>query len=678
MIINSRILRLVLLFAIFLTTTITFAQVNTPETSPELIQLSLEELMELKVDVVYSASKYEQKVTEAPSSISIITAEEISKYGYRSLAEILRSIRGFQITNDRNYSFLNVRGFGLPGDYNTRILLLIDGHSINDNIYNMALLGREFPLEIDLIDRIEVVRGPSSSLYGTSAFFAVINVITRNGGLLKGAEISGETGSLHSYKERLSYGNTFDNGLEMLVSGSYYDSKGDERLYFKEFDDPSANNGIADDLDYERYKNLFAKITFRNFTLQSDYHYRKKGVPTASFDTIFNNYRLYTVDKQFWVDMKYENTYSNGLKALARVNYNYYNYYGEYPFAGDPAAGEDEVVINKDSAKGEWIDSELQLVNTCLDKHKVSYGVYYRKNLQQDQKNYYIGADWGLLNDKRDSDNWALYLQDEFTVINNLIFNAGLRYDYYDTFGETINPRAALIYAPADKTTVKLVYGRAFRAPNVYELYYNDGGITQKPAFNLKPEIINTYEAIYEQYIGGNLYGTISGFYYTIEDLITLQTDPSDGLLVFRNVDEVQARGVEFELIGKWKNGLEGIVSYTFQKTENKQTGNILPNSAKHLAKLNMDVPLLKDRIYLGVEEQYTSKRKNVSGTYTDGFFITNLTLFSRNILKNLEVSAGVYNLFDEKYSDPASEEHKQKNIEQDGRTFRLKLTYKF
>ena len=96
-----------------------------------LVDMSLEELMNV---TVYGASRFEQKVTEAPASISIITADEIKKYGYRTLADILRSVRGFYVTNDRNYNYLGVRGFGRPGDYNTRVLTLLDGHRINENI----------------------------------------------------------------------------------------------------------------------------------------------------------------------------------------------------------------------------------------------------------------------------------------------------------------------------------------------------------------------------------------------------------------------------------------------------------------------------------------------------------------------------------------------------------------
>src|SRR5512142_1059487 len=233
------------------------------EAAADLKQLSLEELMNIEVQTIYSASKHEQKVTEAPSSVSIVTSAEIKQYGYRTLADILRSVRGFYVTNDRNYSYVGVRGFGRPGDYNSRILLLIDGHRTNDNIYDQAFVGTEAIIDVDLIDRVEIVRGPGSSLYGSNAFFAVVNVVTKRGRDVRGVEISGEAGSFNTTKGRLTYGGRSQNGLEAVASGTSYGSRG-QSLYFPEFDpaistDPrAANGGISDRSDYDRTKSIFA------------------------------------------------------------------------------------------------------------------------------------------------------------------------------------------------------------------------------------------------------------------------------------------------------------------------------------------------------------------------------------------------------------------------------------
>jgi iron complex outermembrane receptor protein len=630
-----------------------------------------------EIPSVFGASKYEQKVTEAPSSVSIVTADEIKKYGYRTLADILGSIRGFYTTYDRNYHYLGVRGFNRPGDYNSRILLLADGHRINDYIYDMAPIGTDFPIDVDLIDRVEVIRGPSSSLYGASAFFGVINVITKSGRDLKESEVSGEAASHETYKGRFSYGNRFQNGFEMLLSGSIYDSEGDD-WYYKEFDDPTTNYGQAEGVDDDQYHSFFLKASFNDFAFQGVYSSREKGIPTSPWEIEFNNPQNRTTDDYIYLDLKYEHSFSNQLDVLARIYYDRYEYDGDYLWdwadPGDPPF----LVLNKDFAYGKTLGTELQFRKRLFETHKFVLGGEYRDNFRQDQGTYDEDPFWEYIDDKRDSNNWAVYLQDEFQILENLIFNAGVRYDHYDNFGGTTNPRLALIYNPVEKTTLKLLYGEAFRAPNFYELFYHDGPDVQKNNPDLDPETINTYELVLEQYLGNHLRGVATGFYYKIEDLITQQIDPADDLLVFNNVEEIEAKGIELELEGKWASGLTGRISYTYQETEDQNTGKILTNSPKHLAKFNLIVPLFEEKIFANAEVQYTGERKTLADREADDFFVTNLTLFSQNLLQGLEASVSVYNLFDKEYDDPGFGEHLQDVIEQDGRIFRFKLTYAF
>jgi len=661
------ILSLCFLVVLFFPTTFSYAQGD----ARDITELSLEELMNIKV---YGASKYAQKATEAPSSITIITADEIRKYGYQTLAEILRSVRGFYVTHDRNYDYLGIRGFSPPTDFNSRVLLLVDGVRTNDNIYNGAFIGTEFILDVDLIDRIEIIRGPSSSLYGSNAFFGVINVITRKGGDMRGAEVSGSAGSFDTYKARLSYGNAFKNGLDMIISGSYYTSDGEDRLYFRAFDDPATNNGVAEDLDGDRYYSLFAKFSYQDFTLEGAFIDRKKEIPTASYDTLFNIPGTETTDGTAFIDLKYAHVFGNNLDLMARVNYNHYYYDGDYKYDYADPGDSPLLITNKDYARGTWLGTEVQINKTLFEKHRVNAGVEFRNNIRQQQKNY---DEEVYLDDNRDSTFWAVFIQDEFRILENLILNAGVRHDHYENFGGTTNPRIALLYRPWEMTVCKLIYGQAFRAPNAYELYYTDGE-RQKPNPDLDPETIETYELVIDQFIGKSLRGSISGFFYRIEDHIVFQTDPEDGMLVFRNLDEVEAQGIELELEGTLENGIRGRISYTFQESENKQTGKDLPNSPQHLAKLNLILPVFRENIFLGIEEQYTSERKTVSATDIDDFFLTNVTLLSKNLLKNLEASVSVYNLLNEKYEDPGSQEHLQDTLEQNGCSVRAKITYVF
>src|ERR1035437_5875488 len=223
------------------------------ETSPtpkaaDLTELPLEALMDIEVPKVYGASKLEQKATEAPASVTIITADEIKKYGHRTLADVLQSVQGFNVSYDRDYAFLGARGLSL-GDFNERMLLLVDGQRVNNDYNDGAAIGTDFILDVDLIERVEVIRGPGSVLYGNNRFFGVTKMVTRRGQQLNGVEASTEYGSFDTYKARVSYGKLYTNGVEVLLSGTYYDSGGQDRLYYKEFDSPALNRGVAQNLD---------------------------------------------------------------------------------------------------------------------------------------------------------------------------------------------------------------------------------------------------------------------------------------------------------------------------------------------------------------------------------------------------------------------------------------------
>ena len=654
------------------------------ESKPDLMDMSVEQLMSVEVATVYGASKYEQKVTEAPASVSIVTADEIRKYGYRTLADALRSVRGFYVTSDRNYDFIGVRGFNRPGDYNSRILLLVDGHRINDNVFDTAPIGTEFPIDMDLIDRIEVIRGPSSSLYGTNAFFGVINVITRQPGDLQGTELSGSAGSFGTYESRVSYGHEYASGLGVLLSGSLMHSDGPDTLYYKEFQ--ALNGGVAQHADGDQDYRLYGKFSLRDFTLVGAYASRTKHVPTASFGTVFNDARFQTTDSHGFLDLKYLHDFGDQTQLTARAFYDRYYYHGDYPTDKEPANSDTTappvatplVVLNKDLAWGNWWGGELQLTKTLPGRNKVSLGTEFRDNSLQRQQNYDALPYQVYLDDRRSSSIWALYLQDEIQLLDSLILSAGVRYDHYQSFGGTSNPRLALIYQPAQGSALKLLYGSAFRAPNAYELYYDDRvNILGNPT--LKPEKIQTYEAVYEQYFHEHYRSSISGVYYRVHDLITSEPVPdSNGATRYVNVDSINARGVELELEGKWQGGLVGKLSYTFQRAEDASSGAALTDSPDHLAKLNLTAPLYGNLLFAGFEEQYQSSRLTLGGNRTGASYLSNLTLFSRGVLPGLHLSASVYNLFDARYADPGSPNQVQDSIEQNGRSFRLKLDYRF
>jgi iron complex outermembrane receptor protein len=648
------------------------------QSGEDLTGKSLEDLASLKVDSVYSASKYMQKVTEAPASVTIITREEIQRYGWRTLADILGSVRGFYVSYDRQYAYVGVRGFARPGDFNSRILLLLDGHRVNENIYDGGYIGTDSSVEVDLIERIEIVRGPSSSLYGTNAFFAVINVITRRGEAVKGGEVSAEVASFNTFRGRLSFGHKWGSGTELLLSGTLYGSRGQRRLYFREFDSPATSNGIARNLDGDRFQNVLLTVTHRGFTLQSSLVSRKKEVPTASFGALFNQAPDWSVDTRGYVDLSYHRVLAGDTQMMGRVYYDHYEFDAVVPYAGsDPKSA--QPVINHDFSLGSWWGGELQLSRKMFRRHQLTGGFDYRHNLRQRQVNFDAEPYFSYADTRPRTSNYGLYLQDEISLHDHLKFNAGVRYDRYSTFGGVFNPRFAVIWQPLARTTIKLLHGRAFRAPNVYELYYSTPVFQASP--DLRPERIRTSEIILEQYFGSHFRFSVSGFDNRISGLINQELLSDGTTLQFRNLGRVGARGLELEAEGRLKNGIQGRASYSFQRATDLGDGSWINNSPRHLGKLNLTGPLIRKRLFGGLELQYLSRRRTLLLAPQEdarSVLLPNFTLFSPALFKGLDVTFSLYNLFDQRYGHPGGDEHTQNIIEQDGRAARLKLTYRF
>jgi outer membrane receptor for ferrienterochelin and colicins len=633
----------------------------------DLTNLSLEALMEIEVPKVYGASKFEQRTTEAPSSISLVSSDEIKKYGHRTLGDVLQSLQGFHVSYDRNYAFLGTRGVNL-GDFNSRALLLINGHRVNNNLTDGAFIDSAFILDVDLIDRVEVIRGPGSVLYGNNAFFGVINVVTRTGKQLNGAELSGEFAEFDTYKGRVTYGKSFTNGLQFLVSGSLYDSDGPDKLFYKEFS--GQNRGIARGLDDDFFGSFFGSINYHDFTLEGGFISREKGNPTAQHGTTFNDPRLRTTDERSYAALKYAHSFPDIVDVTAQVYYDRSVFDIFYP----AVFGSGTNTLDFSSAErdvGEWWGAELQFNKRLYDRHVVTLGAEYRDDFRQEQN---LSRGGTTLEDRQ---SHGVYGQGDVELHDKLRLNGGLRYDQYGDYDPAFNPRVALIAQPFERSTIKAIYGTAFRVPNFLEL-----ALAQNPD-ELEPEEITSYELVYEQGITRHLRTSASAFYNRMDGLIAFENGG------FTNFDAA-TRGMELAVEGSWSNGVRTRLSYTLQNTERLSRGVDLPDSPEHLIKLNVSVPLWKDKVFAGLEYQYTSQRGSlhnttaggqpatVRGESTGGYGVVNLTLYSRELIENLEFSASVYNLFDRTYADPATRFHVQDTLERDGRSFRLKMTYRF
>lgn len=649
------------------------------EMARRLRELSLEELLEVRIGTVFAVSRHEQRLEEAPASVSIVTGDDIRKRGYLRLSEVLQGVRGFYTTYDRSYSYVGVRGVGRPGDYGGRVLVLIDGHRLNDPIYNEAFNGGEFPIDLALVERVEVVRGPGHTLYGDNAFLAVVNVIPKRGAQLGGVETSGTAASFDDYTGRLSYGTRTAGGLDVLISGTFRESAGQGALYFPEYAG-SAAGGYARGLDGEGVKQLYTALSYEDFTVSWFFGERRKEVPTAQYEAVFDQGPNWVRDQRWGVGVKFDRTVGDDWRVFAKVAFDRYEFEGLGPYESWEPAFADPYIMNRDLAEATYWSAESEVSRTFFEQHRLALGAEVRQDVELRQRNWdYLEPAVLNLDTRNSAERFGIFLQDDYAVRTNVILSAAVRYDHFSTFGNTVNPRGSVVYQLDSRDTLKLLYAEAFRSPNAYELYYTVPGYRGNA--ELGPERGRSYELIWAREWDDVWRTEASLFLHDLRGFITPALD-ANGDYTFENLDRVISMGGEMEVTGRWDNGVRVRAAYTLAEvTEDRPGGGgerTPANSPTHLVKAGVTVPVYRDEVFATVEGVGMSERDTGAGDTVSGMATANFIVFGRALLPGLEVTAGVFNVFDHRYSDPVSTDIRGATVRQDGRTFRVRLTYRF
>ena len=629
-----------------------------------------ERMLLADVPGVFAASKYDQPLSDAPADVSIVTRAEIIRYGWLTLADVLRGVRGFLISTDRNYSYAGVRGFNRTGDYNSTILLTVDGHRVNDNIYNQALLGTEGVVDLDLVERVEIVRGAGSSLYGSNAFFGVINLVTRRGRDIGGAEGSVAVGSQESYGGRLTLGDRVGSNSEYLLSVNAGHTDGDRSIVFPAF--RAFAGGTATNGDSDRWVKALGKWRTGDFTMSALYDTREKQIPTAPFNAVFDDGRNKTVDSRGWVEARYDGVIAGGnLTARAAVD--------DYRYSGDLVVDFTPDTINQDRSHGTWWSAEMTYTRAVSEAVTLVAGAEWQSDLKNQQTNTTTtagGMPRGIYIpytiETEKLSYWAAYAQAEVRIAPGWDASIGLRNDNYQSFGSVTDPRLALIYQPSGDLTFKTIYGQAFRAPNAYELFYNDGGVSQKVSQGLQPERIRTTEVLAAWRMAPD-WRTVGTFYFNrITDLIRTVADPQDGLLIYQNSQSAIGRGLEAEVEGRTPFGLEIFATATVQ------LGELAVTAPRSQVKGRLAQSLAGDTVVVALEAVYLSPRRTLVDTTIAGQTLTNLAITAQKLAPGLRVTGLVQNLFNTSLADPAGPEHPVDRIPSPGRQFWLKLDQAF
>jgi outer membrane receptor protein involved in Fe transport len=638
-----------------------------------LSTIPLEELMQMRV--VTAASKFAQPISDAPSSVVILTASDIRAFGWRTLADALATLPGLYVTNDRNYTYLGARGFLRPGDYNSRFLLLVDGVRINDAVYDQALIGTEGLIDMDMVKRIEFVPGPGSAVYGSNALFGVINVVTRDGSGLPGVQGAVTAAGQGERKARTSYGWHGQNGADLLLSASAFNRAGRD-LYYPEFDladTPDTNGGVARHLDWDRAQNFLVKGSYGGVTLSASHVARTRGIPTASFGAVFNAPNS-TRDTQTSMSLAWNGQLAPALALAVQLQSGQADYVGAgwYPDADGVAR------LNIDGAHARWYGASMHATLTNLPRQKIVIGAELGRDAHRDQVNYNEQPYEPLLDDHRSGMRRAVFVEDEIRLPAGFLVNAGVRVDDNEgTESRRTSPRVAVVYKATPGDTVKLIAGSAFRTANAYEMYYAipDMSAGILPNADLQPEKIATRELVLEHVLAGGGHATLSLFRYVVDDLISQQIDPATGKLIFRNIDHADARGLEAALDRDF-GAVRLRASYSLQLA--RGTGGApMIDSPRHLAKANLTVPLGWRGGRVGAELLCSGRRLADQGA-AGGYCMANFTVSALRLLPRTELSLSAYNATGKRYADVAGAAFAQTALAREGRTLAAKLDWRF
>jgi outer membrane receptor for ferrienterochelin and colicins len=622
---------------------------------------SLDDLLEIPVS---TASRYAQMAREAPASVTLLPSEEIERLGFRTLAEAISFVRGFYLSNDRNYSYIGVRGFSRPTDYNNRILLMLNGHPMNEDVYESALLGTEFGIDIGLVDRIEVVRGPGSALYGSEAVFAVVNVITREGKNVSGVHASVELGSNRLARGTLLGGTSTSSGIDIVASGNWFDIGGPD-LYYKEYDTPENNNGVARRMDWDKGFGVASVISTGGLRVQGTIAERTKGIPTGAYESQFNDSRSMSKDQRWSLDAAFHHPLGVAARINARVSIDGYEYEGAVVYDG---------MVEMDASTGRWVGGEVNLQWDTHPFNRVDLGVSVSKTHRADYRIWTVeGTEFS-----RDApfDLGSAYLQNTTQLFANLSLSLAARVDHHSTVGWILTPRCALIYNPWESGTLKVLYGEAFRAPTIYEMYFEDQ-VSQRSNPGLRHERIQAGELGMEQRLSQAVILYASFYQFSMRNLIDIILAPGDSLRQYRNLTETRARGIEVELLAKLTGGVTAGASVAFQSARDETTGDRMTNSPMTMAKAHCIVPV-GDYVTVAGVARYESSRLTVYGTSTDPFVVADLHVRANHLLGVFDASLLVKNLFNTKYAFPGGNEHLQPELVQDGRTFSVRVGVSF
>jgi len=639
-----------------------------------------EEILWLKEETyVSTATKTLEDISKSGATVSVITAADLKNMGARNLMDALKRIPGIGI-NAINIGIPSIEVRGVKTEYSEKVLFLVNGHSINNNLVNGGATWSHNNFMIDEIKRVEIVRGPGSALYGANAFVAVINIITKESKDINGTILTSTVGSNDTQKINIQTGRKVGT-VNYALNLNFFNTDG-----FREVVQTDAVGSTGETDDWNRRFDLGFNLRVSNFSLQGKYLKRKAGSYAGFFNALNDESKQeYT---EYFLELGYSQELSDNFTVSSKISHDHFEANNFWELLSESATFPNGMLA-KSPATNEKISAEIQ-IEYKLEQHKFLAGLMTEHHSQFDidfeanfdpatgaplpggYQNIYATSPWNI---SQNTDIHALFVQDIWDIHKDIRAIVGARYDHYSDFKGTFNPRSSLSWEFQDNYTFIATYGSAFRAPTFGEVYNSHNPIVVGN-LDLDPEEIETYELGVNGELNKRTHFRLTGFRNNISDLINNASG------AFDNAGKLEVNGVEVEFKSRLRNGSSFNLNYTYQYAVNKLTDHRAPDVPMH--KVNASFNYRHSQYfssYIGISHRGQLKRM------TDGAadnrsdiadFITVDVAANWNVHPDkFELKASIYNLFDEEYVDPAKANTVASDFPQPGRNILLEASYK-
>ncbi len=675
---------------------------NKATASGDLWDMSLDELGKIRVTSI--ASGTQTPLDKAAAIATVITEDDITAMGATDIDQVLETVPGLHVgRSDQVYAPKYIIR-GITSTNNPQTLMLINGIPVTSLFHGNrgnAWIG----MPVKSIARIEVIRGPGSALYGADAFSGVINIITKKPDDMRGTQTGARVGSFDTKAAWLTHGGSYNNvNVGFTLEAETTDGwKGiveqDHQTAFDALFNthaslaPGSVNTMKDMVDAR------LEIAHDNSQLRIGYQGRYHvgsgvGVGQALDPSSRVQSQRYNVDYSYILkelapslDVDSRVSYYSNTQEIKRnlVIFPAGAFGGAYPdgFIGNPGFKEENARVDL-SALYRGMDNHLLRVGTggyWGDMFEVTETKNFNADFSPRANGLEDVSDTAeVYAPEKQRTSYYLFAQDEWKFARNWQATTGIRYDHFSDFGNTTNPRLALVWATTDKMTTKFLYGKAFRAPAFSELFIvNNPVLLGNP--KLKPETIDTYELAFSHQLSSELFYTANIYYYNIQDYITFV--PSAGNVIqAQNVGKRKGQGFELEADYSPVYNLRFLANYAYQQSKDKNTHTDAGDAPNHQIYARSEWTVVPDW-HLDSQITWVGKQKRVAGdprSANDAYTTVDMTVRKSEVWKSLDVALSVRNLLDTDVTEPSPGPvaDMPKDFPMAGRSVYAELTYNF